>query len=292
MQPWFTVGCLMRIILTLILAFYLTSCTPTKPNSSDSEVAGVSSSQDLLSSSSQIFTCTPYSRDLYRHWIDSDSDCQDTRQEVLNQENFLGQSDDCKITSGQWKDPYSDSIFTDPSLLDVDHLVPLAEAHRSGAYGWTSEQREAFANDLSSDESLIAVWLSQNRSKGDKDPSEWLPLNEDFHKIYALQWVSVKVKWQLTADSEELKVIREIIGNDSLSVGFEFPIKADEVYCESETSSQDLSSSSTIEFDECGSKTTCGEMTSCDEALYFLDQCGVSRLDGDGNGTPCESICG
>lgn len=281
----------MRIILTLILAFYLTSCTPTKPNSSDSEVAGVSSSQDLLSSSSQIFTCTPYSRDLYRHWIDSDSDCQDTRQEVLNQENFLGQSDDCKITSGQWKDPYSDSIFTDPSLLDVDHLVPLAEAHRSGAYGWTSEQREAFANDLSSDESLIAVWLSQNRSKGDKDPSEWLPLNEDFHKIYALQWVSVKVKFGLTANKDELEVLRSLVAEDSLVDEFQFPVEAEEMECSGISSSIELSSSSQSEFAQCGEKTTCGEMESCEEALYFLDDCGVSRLDSDKDGVPCESIC-
>lgn len=42
----------------------------------------------------------------------------------------------------------------------------------------------------------------------------------------------------------------------------------------------------------CGGKRTCGEMNSCAEANFYLDQCGVSRLDGDGDGVPCESICG
>lgn len=41
----------------------------------------------------------------------------------------------------------------------------------------------------------------------------------------------------------------------------------------------------------CGSKTKCGEMSTCDEARYYLDTCGVSRLDGDDDGTPCESLC-
>lgn len=42
----------------------------------------------------------------------------------------------------------------------------------------------------------------------------------------------------------------------------------------------------------CGSKYYCKEMTSCQEAMHYLNNCGLSRLDGDGDGVPCESICG
>lgn len=42
----------------------------------------------------------------------------------------------------------------------------------------------------------------------------------------------------------------------------------------------------------CGSKTYCREMASCEEARYFLRQCGLKRLDGDGDGMPCERLCG
>jgi hypothetical protein len=42
----------------------------------------------------------------------------------------------------------------------------------------------------------------------------------------------------------------------------------------------------------CGTKTYCREMTSCADALYHLKECGLTRLDGDGDGSPCESLCG
>ncbi len=41
----------------------------------------------------------------------------------------------------------------------------------------------------------------------------------------------------------------------------------------------------------CGSKRVCREMASCKEARFYLEVCGLRRLDGDGDGTPCESIC-
>jgi endonuclease YncB( thermonuclease family) len=41
----------------------------------------------------------------------------------------------------------------------------------------------------------------------------------------------------------------------------------------------------------CGAKSKCGEMVSCAEARHYLNDCGVSKLDRDGDGTPCESLC-
>jgi len=41
----------------------------------------------------------------------------------------------------------------------------------------------------------------------------------------------------------------------------------------------------------CGAKTSCGQMTSCEEATFYLTQCGLNRLDGDGDGVPCASLC-
>jgi len=42
----------------------------------------------------------------------------------------------------------------------------------------------------------------------------------------------------------------------------------------------------------CDGRHLCRQMRSCAEARYFLEVCGVTRLDGDGDGVPCESICG
>ena len=41
----------------------------------------------------------------------------------------------------------------------------------------------------------------------------------------------------------------------------------------------------------CGKKLHCSEMSSCEEAKFYLTQCGVKSLDGNGDGTPCESLC-
>ncbi len=78
----------------------------------------------------------PYDRDLYGGWRDADGDCQDTRQEVLIAESLVPVALDsrgCRVVSGQWLDPYTGQTFTNPSDLDIDHFIPLAEAHRSGA---------------------------------------------------------------------------------------------------------------------------------------------------------------
>ena len=50
----------------------------------------------------------------------------------------------------------------------------------------------------------------------------------------------------------------------------------------------DVSSSSAF---TCGSKRVCKEMSSCDEAYFYLNQCGLQRLDRDHDGIPCEAIC-
>lgn len=151
-----------------------------------------------------------YDRALYRHWVDDDGDCQDTRQEVLVAESVeppVLDEKGCKVVSGKWLDPYTGEAITDPRRLDIDHMVPLSEAHRSGAYAWTKEQRRAFANDLSCGHALIAVAAKANRSKGDKDPANWMPPNETFHCEYLRRWVSVKQKYGLSFDVREAKFI-------------------------------------------------------------------------------------
>lgn len=61
----------------------------------------------------------------------------------------------CEVVSGLWFDPYIGEIFTDQGLLEVDHVIALAEVHRSGGDRWTPEQREAYANDLADSSTLF-----------------------------------------------------------------------------------------------------------------------------------------
>ena len=42
---------------------------------------------------------------------------------------------------------------------------------------------------------------------------------------------------------------------------------------------------------QCEGKRFCKEMYSCAEAQFYLNQCGVHRLDRDNDGVACESLC-
>ena len=135
-----------------------------------------------------------YDRNLFKHWIDADKNGCDTRKEVLIAEAIVKpkKGPKCVLSGGKWISPYDGKSFTKDSGLDVDHVVPLAEAWRSGAWAWTAKQRQDFANDLSDSRVLIAVTASANRSKGDQDPKTWLPSKGKC--TYIESWVAVKVR--------------------------------------------------------------------------------------------------
>jgi hypothetical protein len=156
---------------------------------------------------------TGYNRSLFKHWIDADNNGCDTRAEVLLEEATttpkIGAK--CKLTGGKWLSSYDGKVVTNASQLDVDHLVPLAEAWRSGAWMWSDAEREIYANDLQNKRALIAVSASTNRTKGDKDPSKWLPTKDKCK--YIESWITVKLKYSLTADDKEASALRSLVTN-------------------------------------------------------------------------------
>ena len=234
--------------------------------------------------------CPTYDRKAWEHWTDEDKDCQNARHEVLIEESLstvgFKTSKGCRVISGSWNDPYSGSTITDATKLDIDHMVPLKESHQSGAANWSRERKRAYANDLDDPDTLIAVDRRLNRQKGAKDPAEWLPPNPAYQAEYAKAWVAVKLKWGLTADRQELVALRKLLGNQ-----VELPREAPELDCTSTVQSSQLTLPSAGLKVVCGSKRYCRQMNSCEEARAFLNQCGLSRLDGDKDGLPCEALC-
>lgn len=158
------------------------------------------------------FICAFNRSDYGNGWLDADKDCQNTREEVLISESIdpvVMDEKKCTVKGGRWMDKYSGVYISDPKKLDIDHLVPLAEVDRSGGNKWTKEKKIYYANDLKNKETLIAVSLGQNRAKGDKDPSEWLPKNKSYHCQYIKDWVKVKKIWNLEMDKREKDFIEE-----------------------------------------------------------------------------------
>ncbi|MEV5983873.1 HNH endonuclease family protein [Streptomyces sp. NPDC052051] len=153
---------------------------------------------------------TGYDRSLFPHWITISGTC-DTRETVLKRDGSNVVTDSaCASISGSWYSEYDGTTVTSSSSLDIDHLVPLAEAWDSGASAWTTAQRQAFANDLTRPQ-LIAVSASSNRSKGDKDPAEWLPTRSAYVCTYARAWVQVKHYYKLSVDTAEKSALQSAL---------------------------------------------------------------------------------
>ncbi|WP_405191687.1 HNH endonuclease family protein [Streptomyces anulatus] len=155
---------------------------------------------------------TGYTRSKFKHWNSGDnaSDGCNTRAEVLIAEAVVAPTvgAGCKLTGGTWTSYYDGQEVTSAGSLDIDHMVPLAESWDSGASGWTAERREAYANDQGSDVSLVAVTARSNRQKSDQDPADWMPPSPDAQCRYVAEWVSTKLRWQLTADDRELEALK------------------------------------------------------------------------------------
>ncbi len=198
--------CRIRIRTLLILGLLLTGVAPAPVMAMD---VALTVAEDKS---------TGYKRTLFKHWIDSDKDGCDTRAEVLIEEAIVKPKIGikCKLTGGKWLSAYDGKIVTNASLLDIDHMVPLAEAWRSGAWKWNASQRQAFANDLENSEALIAVTLSTNRSKGDRDPSMWMPAKNQC--VYAENWISIKIKYSLSIDLSESVKLNSLIADCGLQV--------------------------------------------------------------------------
>lgn len=156
-----------------------------------------------------------YDRKLYKHWIDEDGNCRDTRVEVLVRDAtgriVFDDDRECKIKSGKWKDPYTGAIFTEPKKLDVDHMVPLKNAHESGAWAWSAKKKQDYANYMKVRYHLLAVSLSENRKKGDRGPEKYLPPLASYRCEYARDWAKIKEDWELEMTEAEGMAVDQIL---------------------------------------------------------------------------------
>ncbi|MFI9610557.1 HNH endonuclease family protein [Streptomyces sp. NPDC052023] len=145
---------------------------------------------------------TGYDRDLFPHWITQSGACN-TRETVLKRDGSGVVTDSsCAATSGSWYSPYDGATWYAAADVDIDHLVPLAEAWDSGAGSWTTSKRQSFANDLTRPQ-LIAVTDNVNQAKGDQDPATWMPSRTTYRCTYVRAWVQVKYYYGLSVDSTE-----------------------------------------------------------------------------------------
>ncbi|MFJ9447120.1 HNH endonuclease family protein [Kitasatospora sp. NPDC101235] len=154
---------------------------------------------------------TGYSRAAFSIWATQPDHCT-TRQDVLARDgqNVVEQANGCQPASGSWYSAYDDTTVTVVAQATIDHMVPLANAWRSGADQWTDAQRKAFGNDLNNPQLLIAS-SSSNSSKGDSGPDQWKPKNTAFWCTYAKDYTHVKYAWALTTTTAEKNALSTML---------------------------------------------------------------------------------
>lgn len=149
----------------------------------------------------------PYKRTDYSHWKEG-ATLKTVRDEILKRDGNSVSTKNGKVVSGHWKDFYSGRLIKDKRKIDIDHIFPLNRANNSGAYAWTILEKEKFANDP---ENLLAVSSEENRQKGAKGPSEWLPSDKSYHKEYAIKYLNIARKYNLSITKEDKEALEKIL---------------------------------------------------------------------------------
>ena len=228
-----------------------------------------------------------------RHWTDEDGDCQDARQEVIIAESLepVEYEDDreCRVEAGRWWAPHLGHHLGNPGHIDVDHHVPLKNAHLSGGWAWDAERKEDYANYLGDDAHLVAISARHNRSKGARGPEEWAPPDNDLWCQYAVDWTVIKATWGLTMTPVESAIVMDMLGTCEDPVRFEVETR-DAMEVRTGENMPTAEPEETV-YGSCEEAAAAGEQRvqgSRGGGLGFPKAMVPSAWDGDGDGIVCE----
>lgn len=158
------------------------------------------------------FASAEYKRNDFGTWIDIDSNCKNTRVEILIRDADSIKSQTCNTVKGIWTDPYTGLKISDASMMDIDHIIPLKYAYDQGAKNWNKETKISLANDPVN---LVAVSSHINRSKGSQGLSDWMPPNKDYRCEYIKRWKIISLKYNIElapADKDTIKFYTPVCG--------------------------------------------------------------------------------
>ncbi|MCK7625101.1 HNH endonuclease family protein [Streptomyces sp. RS10V-4] len=163
-------------------------------------------------------TSDGYARDRFGSaWADTDGNGCGTRDDILKRDlrgTAFRDAKKCVVVSGTLpKDPYTGKALDyrrGRSTVDIDHVVALSDAWRTGARQWAGRKRVALANDPLN---LIAVDASANRRKRDGDAADWLPPYTGYRCTYVARQVAVKKKYGLWVTREEKAAMAKVLNS-------------------------------------------------------------------------------
>jgi hypothetical protein len=237
---------------------------------------------------------TGYDRELFGPaWADVDHNGCDTRNDVLRRDleevTLRAGTNECVVASGTFPDPYSGKTIAfvrgqdTSSLVQVDHVVALADAWQKGAQAWTAGQREVFANDPLN---LLSTKGELNSEKGAGDTATWLPPNTAFRCEYVARQVAVKVAYGLWVTQAERDAMVRVLSpcpDEPLAERSAVTPDAAYVAAEPAASAPAPAAPGDVTYENCAAARAAGAAP-----LREGDPGYATKLDGDGDGTACE----
>lgn len=159
----------------------------------------------LLISTFLIFNANAYDRNEYGAWKDLDSDCKNTRIEVLEKYSIAPPKIyNCNSIIGKWIDYYTGLEYNTSSILDIDHIIPLK--YVDSRIKLNNADKITMANDI---DNLLPTTKHINRSKGSKSLYQWLPPNQKFRCEYISKWIMISNKYGFSLLEKDMKVIKD-----------------------------------------------------------------------------------
>jgi hypothetical protein len=148
-------------------------------------------------------------------WLDVDHNGCDTRNDVLARDlTDIVRQGPCKVMSGDLVSPYTGAEIAfvrgnaTSTLVQIDHVVALENAWRTGAQRLSQDERQALANDP---ENLFAVDGHSNSQKRSADAATWLPAAKGFRCEYVEHQITVKAKYRLWVVPAERDAMERVL---------------------------------------------------------------------------------
>lgn len=214
----------LRITTTLAAAIIgLCGCAAAGAGTSHSPTAEAASGrEDLLVRLGEPVaedTSAPYKRADWGEWSYNSATKCSRREEILIRDG-QGETTDAQCRSRCpsradtsppeppcWTSRYDDVGVYDVTGLQADYIVPLTEATRSGARGWTAQRRSVFYNDPAN---LLMVTARSNGQKSDNDPARYKPVR-GYWCAYATAYAQVKITYGLRVDAAEKTALARML---------------------------------------------------------------------------------
>ena len=160
-----------------------------------------------------------YSRQRFGdRWSDVDHNACDQRNDVLRRDlrklHTVPDTGGCVLAKGRLTSPYSGKRVTlvrsqsGASAVEIDHVVSLRDAWRTGAQHWTAGKRAKFANDFLN---LVAVDATSSERKHNGNAAAWLPPRESYRCAYVARQVAVKRTYRLWVTPAEQAAMVDVL---------------------------------------------------------------------------------